>query len=139
MSDFKNPNPQQIADLLKSSKRIAVVGMSSNPERPSNGVSRYLQAHGFEIVPVNPTEPEILGQKCYATLTEIPGKVDIVDVFRRSDQTAAIIEEAIKIGAKAIWLQEGVVNDAGLARAVYAGLIAVQDLCIKKEHHRLAG
>jgi uncharacterized protein len=134
---FQNPSQPEIADLLRRSRRIAVVGLSGNPDRPSYRVSQYLIERGYEIIPVNPQESEILGRKAYPSLGAIGGEIDIVDVFRRSDQTDPIIDEAIKIGAKAIWLQEGVVNDAGAIRAQGAGLAMVQDRCIKKELAKL--
>ena len=134
---FQNPSQAEIAALLGRSKRIAVVGLSSNVARPSNGVSQYLIDRGYEVIPVNPTEPEILGRKSYGALSDISGTIDIVDVFRRSDQTDPIIDEALKIGAKAIWLQEGVINDAGALKAQRAGVFVVQDRCIKKELMRL--
>ncbi len=134
---FTNPSDGEISALLGKTKRIAVVGMSAKPERASYGVAKYLMGQGFEIIPVNPMETEIFGLKSYAALSDIPGTIDIVDVFRRSDQTDAIIDEAIKIGAKAVWLQLDVINDAGLHRAKEAGLAAVQDRCLKVEHARL--
>lgn len=133
MSGFKNPSAQEIVDILVNSKRIAVVGMSSKPDRASNGVSRYLMNRGYEVIPVNPVETEIFGLKSYASLQEVPGKIDIVDVFRRSDQTDPIIDEAISVGAKVLWLQEGVINETGAVRAQKAGLKVIQDLCIAKE------
>lgn len=137
MSGFVNPRPEEIAEILLSSKRIAVVGMSSKPERASYGVSKRLMAVGYEVIPVNPMEPEILGLKSYASLSEIPGTIDIVDVFRRSDQTDPIIDEAIAIKAKVLWLQEEVINDSGALRAQQAGLKVIQDRCIAKELMRL--
>jgi uncharacterized protein len=134
---FQNPSQSEIGDLLRRSRRIALVGLSKNPDRPSYRVSQYLIEHGYEIIPVNPQENEILERKAYPSLGAIGGDIDIVDVFRRSDQTDPIIDEAIKVGAKAIWLQEGVVNEAGAVRALMAGLVMVQDRCIKKELAKL--
>ena len=134
---FQNPSQSEINDLLRRSRRIAVVGLSGNTDRPAYRVSQYLIERGYEIVPVNPQESEILGRRAFPSLGVIDGAIDIVDVFRRSDQTDAIIDEAIKIGAKAIWLQEGVVNEAGAQRAQVAGLVMVQDRCIKKELAKL--
>ena len=137
----KIPNSQDnepaIADLLASSKTIAVVGLSSKTFRPSFGVSKYLQSAGYRIIPVNPNESSILGEKCYARLEDIPEKIDIVDIFRRSELVPEVVEVAIRIGARAIWMQEGVVHEpsAGLARR--AGLFVVMDLCIAKELHKL--
>ncbi len=137
MSEFQNPSNSEIDEILKSSKRIAVVGMSSKPERASHGVSKRLIARGYEVIPVNPTEAEVLGLKSYASLGEVPGQIDIVDVFRRSDQTDPIIDEAIAIKAKVLWLQEDVINDSGANRAKQAGLQVIQDRCIAKELMRL--
>jgi uncharacterized protein len=127
-----------IADLLRSSKTIAVVGLSSKRFRPSFGVTQYMQSVGYRIIPVNPNEAEVLGEKSYASLEAIPSgiKIDIVDIFRRSEEVAPIVESAIKIGARAIWMQEGVINEAAAARARGAGLEVVMDLCILKEHRR---
>ncbi len=137
MTSYQNPPTEEIVEILRSSKRIAVVGMSSKPERASHGVSKRLISHGYEVIPVNPGEPEILGLKSYADLGDIPGEIDIVDVFRRSDQTDPIIDEAIRIKAKVLWLQEEVINDQGALRAQQAGLKVVQDRCIAKELMRL--
>ncbi len=137
MSEFQNPSNSEIDTILKTSKRIAVVGMSSKPERASHGVSKRLIARGYEVIPVNPTETEVLGLKSYANLGDIPGSIDIVDVFRRSDQTDPIIDEAIAVKAKVLWLQEDVINEAGALRAQQAGLKVVQNRCIAKELMRL--
>jgi uncharacterized protein len=125
---------QEIRELLKSAKTIAVVGLSSNPERPSYGVAKYLQSHGYKIIPVNPAENEVLGAKSYASLRDIPERVDIVDVFRKSEAVPAIANDAIAIGAKALWLQLGVVNDEAAAKARAVGLNFVQDQCIAVDH-----
>jgi predicted CoA-binding protein len=134
-------NPQDgesaIAELLASSKTIAVVGLSSKPFRPSFGVSQYLQSAGYRIIPVNPNESLILGEKCYARLEDIPEKIDIVDIFRRSELVPEVADAAIRIGARAIWMQEGVENEPAAARARSAGLFVVMDLCIAKELHKL--
>jgi predicted CoA-binding protein len=134
-------NPQDgesaIAELLASSKTIAVVGLSSKPFRPSFGVSQYLQSAGYRIIPVNPNESLILGEKCYARLEDIPEKIDIVDIFRRSELIPEVADAAIRIGARAIWMQEGVENEPAAARARSAGLFVVMDLCIAKELHKL--
>jgi hypothetical protein len=124
-----------IRELLESSKVIAVVGLSSRTSRPSYGVSRYMQSAGYRIIPVNPNETLILGEQCYASLEEVPVAVDIVDVFRRSEAVPEIVESAIRIGARAVWMQEGVVHEAAALRARQAGLIVVMDRCILKEHH----
>jgi predicted CoA-binding protein len=126
-----------IAELLASSKTIAVVGLSSKPFRPSFGVSQYIQSAGYRIIPVNPNESFILGEKCYARLEEIPEKIDIVDIFRRSELVPEVVDAAIRIGARAIWMQEGVANEPSADRARSAGLFVVMDLCIAKELHKL--
>src|SRR5579864_582795 len=118
-----------IPDLLKNTRTIAVVGLSSSPMRPSNGVSEYMKRAGFRIIPVNPNETEVLGEKCYARLEDIPEKVDTVDIFRRSEFVGPVVESAIKIGAKAVWMQEGVINEAAAQRAREAGLMVVMDRC----------
>lgn len=134
---FQNPSQPEINDLLRRSRRIAVVGLSGNSDRPAYRVSQYLIDRGYEVIPVNPQESEILGRKAHPSLGAIGGDIDIVNVFRRSDQTDPIIDEAIKMGAKSIWLQEGVINETGALRAQVAGLVVVQDRCIKKELAKL--
>jgi predicted CoA-binding protein len=124
-------------NLLRSAKTIAVVGLSSRRSRPSYGVSEYMQSRGYRIIPVNPNETEVLGEKAYASLDEIPGRVDIVDVFRRSEFVPEIVDAAIRIGAQGVWMQEGVVNDDAAARARAAGLEVVMDHCILKEHRKM--
>ena len=125
-----------IAELLKSSHTIAVVGLSSNRFRPIYGVAEYLQHAGYRIIPVNPNETEVLGERAVARLEDIREKVDIVDIFRRSEFVPPFVESAIAIGAKAVWMQEGVVNEAAAERARSAGLLVVMDHCILKEHAR---
>ena len=135
----RNPSSatgDSIAEILKSSKTIAVVGLSNRKFRPSYGVAEYLKSAGYRIIPVNPNESEILGEKCYARLEDIPGKVDIVDIFRRSEFVPEIVDSAIRIGARAIWMQEGVVNPEAAEKARQAGLFVAMDLCILKEHAR---
>jgi uncharacterized protein len=127
----------EIAQLLREAKTIAVVGLSSDVFRPSHGVATYMQEHGYRIIPVNPKEAEILGEKCYADLAGIPVPVDIVDIFRRSEFVPELVTEAIRIGAKAVWMQEGVEHAEAAAKARAAGLIVVEDRCILKEHRRL--
>lgn len=118
-------------------KNIAVVGMSKNPEKAAHYVPKYLSENGFNIIPVNPTATEILGTKCYPTLTDIPEKIDIVDVFRPSDQVKPVIEEAIKIRPKVIWLQEGIHNPEAESLAQKAGIEVVFNRCMLAEHQRL--
>ncbi len=132
------PEKNEIADLLRTSRVIAVVGLSSNPLRPSHGVAGYMQQHGYRIVPVNPQETEVLGEHAYPTLDKVPGKIDIVNIFRRSEFVPPIVDDAIRLGARAVWMQEGVVNQEAAARARAAGLIVVMDRCILKDHQRLA-
>jgi len=127
-------DPQAIARILDESKIIAVVGLSSDQMRASFGVSRYMQSNGYRIVPVNPNETEVLGEKAYDRLADIPFKIDLVDIFRRSDQAGAHVDEAIRIGARAVWLQEGVIDVPAAQRALDAGLDVVMDRCILKEH-----
>jgi len=125
------------ADILKSSRVVAVVGLSSNPERHSYQVASYLKEQGYRIIPVNPRESAVLGEVAYPDLSSIPQAVDVVDVFRRPEDVPAIVEQAIKIGSKAVWMQEGVVNEAAAARAREAGLLVVMDKCMFKEHREL--
>jgi len=132
-------NPQAVREVLGNAKTIAVVGLSPNPMRPSNPVAQYMQRHGYRIVPVNPNEQEILGEQCYPSLSDIPFPVDIVDVFRQPEAVLPIAEEAVKIGAKAIWLQLGVISPQGVAIAERGGLTVVMDLCIMVEHRRYFG
>ncbi len=131
-----NPPSEEIRALLSSAKVIAIVGLSEKPERSSHSVARYLQAHGYRIIPVNPKQDEILGARCYPSLTEIPEPVDIVNIFRRIDAVPAIVEEAISISAKAVWLQLGLANRASAEKARRAGLSVVQSKCIRTEHER---
>lgn len=123
-----------ITEILKSARTIAVVGLSSKPHRPSHGVAEYLQSAGYRIVPVNPNEREVLGEKSYARLEDVPGRVDVVDIFRRSELVPEVVESAIHIGAKAVWMQEGVIHSLAAERARQAGLIVVMNACMLKEH-----
>jgi len=125
--------------MLKRARTIAVVGLSSKRFRPSYGVSEYMQSAGFRIIPVNPNEREVLGEKCYARLEDVPEKVDIVNVFRRSELVREVVESAIRIGSKAVWMQEGVINEEAARVARAAGLEVVMDRCILKEHRRRVG
>jgi predicted CoA-binding protein len=118
-------------------RNVAVVGLSSDESRPSFSVSRYLQKRGYKIIPVNPKETEILGEKAYTSLSNIPDKVDIVDIFRRSEFVPPIVDDAVKIGAKVIWLQEGVINHPAAIKASQQGVLVVMDKCILKEHRKL--
>jgi predicted CoA-binding protein len=126
-----------IAELLRQSRVIAVVGLSSRRSRPSFGVSQYMQSVGYRIIPVNPNETEVLGERAYARLEDVPEHIDIVNVFRRPEHVPQIVESAIHVGAKAIWLQEDVVHEEAARRAQEAGLVVVMDRCILKEHRRV--
>jgi predicted CoA-binding protein len=128
----------QIGAVLHSCHTIAVVGLSGRRFRPSYGVAEYMQKAGYRIIPVNPLESQILGEKCYPDLESIPGEVDIVDIFRRSEFVPEIVEAAIRKGAKVIWMQEGVVHEEAARRAEAAGLTVIMDRCILKDHRRLA-
>jgi predicted CoA-binding protein len=125
-----------IPELLQKSHVIAVVGLSSKRARPSYSVSEYMQKQGYRIIPVNPNESEVLGEKSYARLEDIPEHVDIVDIFRRSELVAPVVESAIRIGASAVWMQEGVEDQVAARKAKAAGLAVVSDRCILKEHRR---
>ena len=125
-----------IPELLRKSRSIAVVGLSSKRFRPSYGVAEYMQSAGYRIIPVNPNETEVLGEKSYARLEDVPEHVDIVDIFRRSEFVPELVDTAIRIGASAVWMQEGVVHEQAAAKARTAGLTVVMDRCILKEHSR---
>lgn len=131
---FTNPSPDEIHALLKRVKTIAVVGLSPRPDRPSHTVARALKRFGYRIVPVRPAVDEVLGERAYARLDDIPFAVDLIDVFRAPGHVPAIVEAAIAIGAKAIWLQEGVVNEPAAERAQAAGLMVVMNRCIYKDY-----
>ncbi|MGB2803298.1 MAG: CoA-binding protein [Candidatus Zixiibacteriota bacterium] len=130
---YTNPPDDEIRRILQTYRKVAVVGLSSNPGRASHGVARFLQGQGFKIIPVNPNETEILGEKAYPDLTSIPEELEIVDIFRRSEHVPAIVDEAIKVGAKVIWMQEGVVNHDAAIKASESGLTVVMDRCMLKE------
>ena len=123
-----------VTEILRTARTISVVGLSSKRHRPSHGVAEYLKSVGYRILPVNPHEQEVLGERCYARLEDVPEKVDIVDIFRRSQFVPEIVESAIRIGAKAVWMQEDVIHPEAAERAREAGLIVVMDKCILKEH-----
>jgi predicted CoA-binding protein len=126
-----------IANLLRSAHTIAVVGLSEKRWRPSHGVSEYMQQAGYRIIPVNPALTEALGEKCYPDVAAVPEPIDIVNIFRRPEFVPEIVEEAIRVGAKAVWMQEGVVHDGAAKRAREAGLTVVMDRCLLKEHRKL--
>jgi predicted CoA-binding protein len=135
----ENLKTDVVAQILRSAKTIAVVGLSSNPMRASHGVAEYLKGVGYRIIPVNPNETEVLGEKAYARLEDIPEPVDIVDVFRRAEEVPAVAESAIAIGAKVLWMQLGIENAAAAERARAAGLVVVEDACLLVEHKRRRG
>ncbi len=132
----------EIMEIVAGAHTVAVVGLSSNPARPSFGVARYLQSQGYRILPINPQEKEVLGEKAYPSLEAVPpeiGRIDIVDVFRRSEFVPEIAAAAIRVGARLLWLQEGVAHEAAEAAAREAGLAVVSDLCLLKQHARWRG
>ncbi len=129
----------EISEILKTSRTIAVVGLSPKEDRASHEVAAYMQKHGYRIIPVHPQATEILGEKVYARLEDIPESVDIVDVFRKSDDTPPVAESAVRIGAKVLWLQLGIANEVAASIAEAGGLQVVQDRCIKIEHAKRMG
>src|SRR3954467_10805885 len=130
----QNPSDQELKQLLMNATVIAMVGASSNPEKASNGIMQKLQRAGYRVIPVNPKETEILGERSYASLIDVPERIDIVDVFRRAEDTPSIADDAATIGAKALWLQTGIVSDDAAARAKNGGLTVVMDQCIGATH-----
>lgn len=128
-----------VARLLSEAQTIAVVGLSPKPDRDSNSVARYLQDAGYRIIPVNPKEEEILGEQCYPSLTDVPEPIDIVDVFRRGEHTPPIVQEAVAIGAKAVWLQQGIRSEESRRIAEEAGLDYIEDECIRTVHRFTGG
>lgn len=128
-----------IADLLKKAKTIAVVGLSESPLRPSHGVSAYMQMHGYRIIPVNPQVEEVLGERAYHSLLDVPDKVDIVNIFRRPEFVSEIVDQAIRLKVPAIWMQEDVVNEQAAEKARSAGILVIMDRCILKEHRARFG
>ena len=131
--------PEAIRSLLQQARTIAVVGISAKPDRPSHEVAHYLQRAGYTIIPVNPAYEEVLGQKCYPSLHEVPGKIDLVDVFRKPAEVMAVVDEAIAVGVGSVWLQLGVIAPDAADKAAAAGLKVVSDRCTKIEHRRLIG
>jgi predicted CoA-binding protein len=130
------PGADPITEILKTHKTIAVVGLSSNPMRPSFEVTEYMQAAGYRIIPVNPNETEVLGEKSYARLEDVPERIDIVNVFRRADDVPPVVESAIRVGARVVWMQMGIENEAAAEKARAAGLTVVEDACILVEHRK---
>jgi predicted CoA-binding protein len=131
---YSNPTDDQLRQILTDASTIAMVGASANPEKAAHGIMSKLQRVGYRVIPVNPRETEILGEKSYASLTDIPERIDIVDVFRRPEDTPAIADEAVTIGAKVLWLQSGIASDEAAARAAKGGLTVVMDTCIGASH-----
>ncbi|MDY6970992.1 MAG: CoA-binding protein, partial [Thermodesulfobacteriota bacterium] len=131
-----NPPSAEIKDILASSRKIAVVGLSPKGERDSNRVARYLMENGYEIIPVNPGQKEILGKRCYRTLNEIPFEVDVVDLFLNQARVPPVVDQAIEIGAKVIWMQLGVIHNEAAEKARKAGIQVIMNLCIKQEHEK---
>jgi uncharacterized protein len=129
-----SPQPDPVADLLKRSKTIAVVGLSNSPLRPSHGVSAYMQMNGYRIIPVNPEIKEALGENAFATLLDVPEKIDIVNIFRRPEFVEEVVDQAIRLKVPAIWMQEEVVNEKAADKARQAGILVIMDSCILKEH-----
>jgi uncharacterized protein len=130
----RNPSDEEIRALLANAQTIAIVGASSNPDRPSNGIMRQLKASGYRVIPVNPNETSVLGERAFPSLADVPVPIDIVDVFRRSEYTPEIADAAVKVRAKALWLQSGIENEDAAARAGAGGLVVVMDACIGVMH-----
>ena len=130
----RNPSDPVLKNLLTEARTIAMIGASSNPDKASYGIMQQLQKRGYHVIPINPRETEVLGERAYASLADVKEPIDIVDVFRRAEDTPAIADEAVKVGAKALWLQTGIVNDDAAARAEAGGLLAVMDACIAATH-----
>ena len=136
LPDGAPPSADPIFDILTRYKRIAVVGLSSNPARPSYGVTEYMQSSGYHIIPVNPNETDVLGEPSYARLEDAPQKIEIVDVFRRPEEVPSVVDSAIRVGAKVVWMQLGIANEAAARKAQAAGLTVVMDACILVEHKK---
>ena len=132
----KHVDSDSITEILRESKIIAVVGLSSNPMRPSHGVAEYLQRAGYRIIPVNPNETEVLGERSYARLEDVPEKIDIVNMFRRAEEVPPVVESAIRVGAKVVWMQSGIENEEAAGKARAAGLTVIEDACILVEHRK---
>lgn len=131
--------PEEIRDILMNFKNIAVVGLSPKEDRPSYTVASYLQSNGFKIIPIRPSGPDILGEKVYPSLLDVPFEIDVVDIFRRPEAVLAIVEEAIKKSVKVVWMQEGIVNNEAAEMARKAGIKVIMDRCTKKDHQKLFG
>ena len=136
LPDGATPSADPIFDILTKYKRIAVVGLSSDPMRPSYGVTEYIQASGYQIVPVNPNETDVLGEPSYARLEDVPQKIEIVNIFRRAEEVPPVVDAAIQVGAKVVWMQLGIANEAAAEKARAAGLTVVMDACLLIEHKK---
>jgi predicted CoA-binding protein len=136
LPDGAAPSVDPIFNILTKYKTIAVVGLSSNPTRPSYGVTEYMQGSGYQIIPVNPNETDVLGEPSYASLEEVPQKIEIVDIFRRPEEVPPVVDAAIRAGAKVIWMQQGIANEPAAEKARAAGITVVMDACILVEHKR---
>ena len=134
---FRNPDSDAICALLREVKTIAVVGLSPNPDRPAFRIARALQGFGYRIIPVRPKVEAVLGEKAYASLAEVPEKVDLVDVFRAAEHVGPLVDECLRLGLKRIWLQDGIVNEEAAAKAVAGGMTVVMDRCIWRDYARL--
>jgi predicted CoA-binding protein len=132
-------NDQTMKEILRSAKTIASFGLSSNPEKESYGVAQYLMNQGYRVIPVNPTADEILGEKSYPDLESVPEKIDVVQVFRKPEDVPPVVEGAIKVGAKVVWMQEGITNEQAAEKARAAGLQVIMDACMRETHKRLIG
>lgn len=132
-------NDQMMKDILLSTRIVASVGLSSNPGKESYGIVEYLKSQGYRVIPINPTAAEILGEKSYPDLESVPEKIDVVQVFRRPEDVPPVVESAIKVGAKTVWMQEGIVNEEAAQKAREAGLQVVMDACMRATHRRLIG
>ena len=130
---FRNPDPEAICALLREVKTIAVVGLSPNPDRPAFRIARALQGFGYRIIPVRPKVDSVLGEKAYASLSEVPEKIDLVDVFRAAEHVGPLVDECLRLGLKRLWLQDGIVNEAAAAKASAAGMTVVMDRCIWRD------
>jgi len=133
---FENPPIEECCALLKRVRTIAVVGLSPNPGRPSHGVSRYLQERGYTVIPIHPAAREVLGQPAYRRLADVPVPIDLVDVFRRAEAIPAVVDECLELGLKAIWIQDGIINESAAERARTAGMMVIMDRCIYRDLRR---
>ena len=130
---FRNPDPAAICALLREVKTVAVVGLSPNPVRPAFRIARALQGFGYRVIPVRPKVAAVLGEKAYASLSEVPEKIDLVDVFRAAEHVGPLVDECLRLGLKRIWLQDGIVDEAAAAKAVAGGMTVVMDRCIWRD------